>query len=394
MDSHERILVLGGGIFGSSAALALARRGYAKVTVADQSTVGSGSTALAAGLISLHTWNEADARLIHRTRRLVEALVAWGGEEGLPAARAAWHPVGGVTIGSEARLPDLERVRRRITSLNEPVRVVDHEEASRLAPAYQFAAGEWVLWTSADGYCEATDLMELIRAHATRLGVRFREQLRAARVLIDGGRATGVEWVDQRTERADRVLVAGGPWTKRLLLASGVRLPVAAYRTQLAVIDLPTDDPLPVLHDTIHHFYARRESDTRILAGDGTELREFEPDAFNVAADSVFIETTASRVVQRFVDGPSARYRRGWAGLCVGTPDRRPLAGPATGVEDLYVLTGDNGFGLMRGLALGEVVAATIAGDSDEAAPSLRLDRFGKEPPSSFPLKEGFSYPD
>ena len=75
MDTHARILVVGGGIFGASAAVALAERGHAHVELLERDHLGSGSTAYAAGILSTQTWNDHDARLILRTRGLLEDLV-------------------------------------------------------------------------------------------------------------------------------------------------------------------------------------------------------------------------------------------------------------------------------------------------------------------------------
>jgi glycine/D-amino acid oxidase-like deaminating enzyme len=195
-------------------------------------------------------------------------------------------------------------------------------------------------------------------------------------------------------QRADAVVLAAGARTRLLAATAGATLHALAYRTQCATLELPEADRVPVLHDTVHGFYARPESATRFLAGDGTELRPFDPDAFNPAADTAFIEATAHRVLVRFAGGDAARYRTGWAGLCVGTPDRRPLLGPAPGVGGLYVMTGDNGFGLMRGLALGDLLAASIAGRADGSATGLAVGRFNGMDPDAFPLAEGFSFGD
>lgn len=79
---------------------------------------------------------------------------------------------------------------------------------------------------------------------------------------------------------------------------------------------------------------------------------------------------------------------RSWAGLHVATPDRRPLCGKVPGLENVFLLTGDNGFGLMRGLALGQRVAQAMAGNepsqtSPSRFPSATID---------FEMREGFHW--
>ena len=79
--------------------------------------------------------------------------------------------------------------------------------------------------------------------------------------------------------------------------------------------------------------------------------------------------------------------RAGWAGLCVATPDRRPLCGPVPGHAGLYIVTGDNGFGLMRSLALGQRLAEAVHGLLD---PDLDPARFGPGASDDFVLREGY----
>ncbi len=72
---------------------------------------------------------------------------------------------------------------------------------------------------------------------------------------------------------------------------------------------------------------------------------------------------------------------------------RRPLVGPvpagpgADPIDGLHVLTGDNGFGLMRCLALGERAADAVHG---RAEPGLDPARFADVDPDGFPLREGY----
>jgi glycine oxidase len=271
--------------------------------------------------------------------------------------------------------------------------VLDAGEAARRLPFFIFGADETILWSGQDGYLESTDLLDLVRRRSMRLGVQVRESVPVDSVMVTSGRASAVRMADGRTERADRIVVAGGAWTPGLLARSGLAIAGIPYRTQIATLEMAGADRLPVLHDGSFHFYARPESSTRMLAGDGTQLRPFDPETYNKAPDADFIEAMAARVVERFVGGRDVRYRNGWAGLCVGTPDQRPLVGPLPGVKDLFTVSGDNGFGLMRGLALGEVLAARIAGRSEARHGLLDPGRFGAHPPASFALAEGFSFP-
>jgi len=260
----------------------------------------------------------------------------------------------------------------RVERFTEETQRMGAREAAREFPGVRFEPGEEILVAQEDGVIEAGDLLVALRARLQSEGVEVRENAATE---------------DLSRFKADRVVVAGGAWTAGLLRRNGVQLPILNYRTQLTSLEISGGGELPIVHDLVQHFYARPESEGSILAGNGTQLRPFDPEEYNERADPEFLESIAARVVRRFEDGGEARLRAGWAGLCAGTPDRRPLVGPVPGRPEWLVLSGDNGFGLMRSLALGERLADAVGGRVDKG---LDPARFGPRPPAEFELREGY----
>ncbi|HUR62725.1 MAG TPA: FAD-dependent oxidoreductase [Candidatus Thermoplasmatota archaeon] len=369
------IAVVGGGALGCSAALALAEDGHT-VDLWERKGLGGGSTAKAAGILSSFAWNDADYRLIAETRGLIGEAISLALAAGERAARGAWRPAPSLVVArGQEGMRLLDQLQDRVERMTEECERMDATRAAREFPAVSFEAGEECLVAQEDGVIEAGDLLVALRQRMGDAGVTLHE---------------GHERPLLGSLPADRVVVAGGAWTKPWLSAQGVPLPALAYRTQLANLLMPGAAEVPIVHDLHHHFYARPESDASFLAGDGTQLRPFDPSDYDEAADPGFVHSIAERVVARFTDGHAARLRAGWAGLCVGTPDRRPLVGAIPGRGDVFVLTGDNGFGLMRSLALGVRLAEAVAGRGD---PALEPGRFGWPPPQQFEMREGYGAP-
>ncbi|MEA3189535.1 MAG: hypothetical protein QOD77_117 [Thermoplasmata archaeon] len=368
------ITVVGGGALGCASALALAEAGHA-VTLVERANLGAGASAKAAGILSSFAWNDADYRLIAETRGALGELIALAMAAGERNAKAAWRPTESIIVGPQGS-PMLDELQSRVERHTEECDRMSAREAGREFPGVEFAPSEEVLVAQEDGVIEAGDFLAALRARLEQEGVTVRE--RSAASLADLRNGGGV------------VAVCGGAWTRDLLAKDGVRLPLLAYRTQLASLAIPDAEELPIVHDLVQHFYTRPESAGSMLAGNGTQLRPFDPEAYNEVADPEFIVHTAERVVRRFTHGGEATVRSGWAGLCVGTPDRRPLCGAVPGRPGLFVLTGDNGFGLMRSLALGQRLADVVRG-----RPHADLDpaRFGPEPALEFELREGYGAP-
>lgn len=370
-----RIAVVGGGALGASAALALAGRNH-EVTLLERSSLGSGSSAKAAGILSSFAWNDADYKLIAETRGALGELIALAMAAGERNAKGAWRSAPSLVVASGERTKLLDALQDRVERHTEECERLGHREAAATFPGVTFRPGDEVVVAQEDGVIEAGDFLAALRARLGQEGVTVRENAAAGLRDMRG--------------RFDGVVVAGGAWTRALLAAEGIRLPAQAYRTQLASLAIAGGGELPIVHDLDLHFYARPESDGSILAGNGTQLRPFEPDAYNEAGDPEFVESIAERVVARFADGAEATVRSSWAGLCVATPDRRPLCGAVPGQQGLWVLSGDNGFGLMRSLALGERLADAVAG-----RPHKDLDpaRFGPQQSADFVMREGYGAP-
>lgn len=361
--------VLGAGCLGLSAALALAERDH-DVTVHDPRGVGSGATGKAVGIVSTMTWSDDDFHLVQRTRGRLGEVMAEAAMEGRPEARV-WRSHDSIAVASGDGLRTMDDVQHRIERLGEETQRLDARAAGAQWPAVRFVPGEEVLVAQEDGAVEAGDLATLLAWVAQERGVRF----------VHGLHPT------PRPAR-EATVVAAGAWTPKVLAGMGAALPLAAFRTQAASIAMERADEVPILHDTVNGFYVRPDSAGSVIAGDGTVLEPHDPDAYDEAADPTFREHTAQRIVDRLRGGDQAAWRRGWAGLCVGTPDRHPVCGRVPDRDDLFVLSGDNGFGVMRCLALGERLAAAVDGDETEITAPARFAGWHGD----WKLREGFAW--
>ena len=352
---------MGGGALGLSAALRLAEEGR-DVVLREKRTLGAGATHKAAGILSTMTWSDEEYALIAETRGAVGELISLGLCEGHLEAKDCWRPVTSIMVanGGDSRL---DQIFNRLNRFTEEPERFQGRSAQAQVPGVEIGPQEEILVAQEDGVLDAGALVETLRRRAIAEGVRIEE---------------GVE----PTWDADRTVIAAGAWTRNILAARGATLPIRAFRTQLATLEM---GEVPIVHDLVHGFYARPESETAFLAGDGTRLVDHNPDDYDESTDTLFRDHIASAVVKRFTGGGEAKWRTGWAGLCVATPDRHPMCGPVPGLEDVYVLTGDNGFGLMRCLALGDRLADTLRGRHHAW---LDPGRFGAL--DDFVMREGF----
>ncbi|MBE3589705.1 MAG: FAD-binding oxidoreductase [Firmicutes bacterium] len=378
------VIIVGGGAVGVSVARTLVGEGVRGVALLERAHLAAGFTSRAAGIVSALTWDPTDARLVTRSAEIYRQV-------------AADHPgrfrflEGGMLtlVGDRAAAAAMDRRAAMLREVGVRVERLHPEEAAARWPDLRLDGVVAAWFTPDDGHVYAYDYTTVVGEEIAARGVRIVRDTAAARVAIEGGRAAGVETAGGERLAADVVVAANGVWSRKLLRASGLDLPLKPYRTQVAVLEAPEAPRVPILHDTSLEFYWIPDG-RKIIFGDGTEERESDPDAFFDANDEDFLLSVAERLPRRCAGGASARLTGGWAGLCDATPDRRPLLGPYGGVEGLHLAVGFNGFGVMRAPAVGEAVARLVLGRPAGLDLATHLARrFSGF--VDFPITQGFS---
>ena len=204
---------------------------------------------------------------------------------------------------------------------------------------------------------------------AVRLGVDFRFKEKITRVLVDGGRAAGVE-TDRGRHQAPVVVDAAGPLSAPLCETAGVRIPVVPDCHEAAI----TEPVQPFFHCMVvdvrpapgsKNFYFYQNLHGQVVFC-------ITPDPPIVGTDkretSVFLPQICSRLVHLLPRLKNLRVRRTWRGLYPMTPDGSPIVGWNREVEGLLHATGMCGQGLMLGTGVGELVArmVTRTGTADD----------------------------
>jgi sarcosine oxidase, subunit beta len=386
---RPEVVILGAGIAGCALAYHLTARGIGPVLVHDPQTPAAGASGRAAGIVTEQLWNEWDVAVARETK----------GEYATLAARRdpSAYSVNGFARFTRDTVAEtvLEGAAERFRKWNVPTERLSPDQLHGLVPEGRFEDVRGALYSSDDGIVTPSAMTEIYAALAQEAGVEFWLGAPLSRLRADDGRweVSG----SGRTARSPRLVVAAGAWSKRLLHQLGHPLPLCPYRTQAAVLRLSParSDLFPSVHDIDQDVYVRPETNGRILAGDGTENVEADPERFRPGGDESFVSHLAECFDLRFPGWATAELVRAWAGVCASTPDRRPLIGPVPGAKGLFVIAGFNGFGVMRaGGAARRLAAALSAGEGDvnslAALGPVLPSRF-PAPVPSFPPRPGFT---
>ena len=386
-EERPRVAVIGGGAVGVTAAYDLARRD-ADVVLYEKGEVGGASTGRAAGIIYDAFAAPEDARVGHRAMERFREL-SGEGDFAFRETPYVWF----AREGDEKRT---ELIREQAPRMRERGRDVSFADAADLRE--RFPAVEWddvgVAAVAENAGCtDPGSYADLLAEKARAAGAEIRTGVEA-RIDVDDLAVERVESADDAgasraddgrdRESFDAILVAAGAHTKRLLAIAGIPVPLKPYRVQALTAGLADRKraDLPMCYDATGGYYLRPHPEG-LLAGDGTEEVESDPDDWKRDADREFRAVTRERLTRRL--GEFGAVRDSWAGLCVATPDRDPLLGELR--DGLHVAAGWQGHGFMRAPALGEAAAEAVLGDSP--LPEFDPTRF--EGDEEFDVVEGMA---
>ena len=198
---------------------------------------------------------------------------------------------------------------------------------------------------------------------ATARGARLRFGISIESLLTDGKRITGIV-TDHGRMQADAYLVALGSHSPRLLAPLGVRVPiypVKGYSITLPITD-PGGAPESTVMDETHKVAVTRLGD-RIRVGGTAELA-----GYSMQLHEARRRTLLHVVEDLFPGGGDAARAEFWCGLRPMTPDGTPIVG-GTEVANLWLATGHGTLGWTMAAGTARVISDLISG----RAPAIDL---------------------
>jgi glycine/D-amino acid oxidase-like deaminating enzyme len=346
LPPRARVVIIGGGVIGTSVAYHLTALGWTDVVLLEQGTLSCGTTWHAAGLVGQIRASEAGTRLVQYSTELYQRLEE---ETGLSAG---YKMVGGVTVARTAdRVVQLQRTAAAAEAYGLHCELISPERAQELYPVMQVDDILAALWLPGDGTANPTDLTQALAKGARQRGARIIERVRVLEVLVGRGAVTGVR-TDQGDIEAEFVVNCAGQWAKAVGAMAGVTVPLHSAE-HFYVVTEPFDGvrrDLPILRDPDGFTYFKEEVGGLVVGG-------FEPVAKPwVAPDripypfefqlldedwdhfAILMENALQRIpalertgIRKFYNGPESF-----------TPDNQFILGEAPEVKNFFVGAGFN----------------------------------------------------
>jgi sarcosine oxidase subunit beta len=348
VDLQAQVVVIGGGVMGTSIACHLARAGVRDVVLVERDELASGSTSKAAGGVRAQFSDELNVRLGARS------LEAFGRFEEETGYDIGLRRVGYLfLLSTPAEVAAFEAGVRLQNSLGVPSRMITPEEARRLSPLIRTDGLLAAAYSPDDGHCTPESVVHGYAADARRHGARILRHTDVTGIDLRGGTVTAVRTTLGRIA-TDTVICAAGAWSRAVGAMAGVDLPVQPLRRQIAVTEpvqgLPPGLPMTIDFTTSLYFHAE---------GPGLLVGMSDPDerpGFATDTHDRWVPGLCAAMERRAPALLGLRRTGGWAGLYEITPDHNALIGEAASVSRFLYATGFSGHGFLQGPAVGEVV--------------------------------------
>jgi sarcosine oxidase subunit beta len=349
------VVVIGGGVIGTSAAFHLAEAGIS-VLLLERDMLGAGSTSRAAGGVRAQFSDPVNIALGARS------LAAFEDFGRRPGAEIDLRQHGYLFLLDDPG--DVRKFEASVaaqTELGVPSRMLDVAEACALSPVIAPDGLVAAAFSPRDGHCTPEAVVAGYAAGARRHGAEIRQHCAVTGIERSGDQITAVRTADGLIPTST-VICAAGAWSAAIGDLVGVRLPVRPLRRQIRVTaPIPWLPPeLPMTIDFGSTFYFHPE-------GRGLLLGMSDPDeefGFHLSTSDNWLARLGSAVRRRAPRLEEVGIARGWAGLYEVTPDHNAIVGEAGEVGRFLYATGFSGHGFLQGPAIGEVLRDLVLGRS------------------------------
>ena len=212
-------------------------------------------------------------------------------------------------------------------------------------------------------------------AGASQAGVDIHQHTPVDRLVVDGGRVTGVRLADGSTIAAGQVLSATGGRVTALAATAGVRLPIRTHPLHAFVTNDFAQGFPRVLASTELACYVSQTERGQLLIG-----AEFDAQpSYSRISSFDALRSYATKIGYLLPFTRDLRILRTWAGSCDISVDFSPIMGP-TGVDGFLITTGWGTWGFKAIPAGGEALAELIAtGRTPQLIAPFGLDRFRRD---------------
>jgi sarcosine oxidase subunit beta len=344
------VVVVGGGLIGSSAAYHLAKAGVRTLLI-EQGDLASGASGANFGNIQVQ-----DAEFGLSLELTLEGYEGFAELEDELDYDVGFCRTGSLLlIENERQWTTMEGRAAALQAAGVDAQLLDQDQVCRLEPGLSPESVIGGLYHADEGELDPFKLVHAYALRGRQHGLEVRTHTEVTKVCVQGGRMTGVDVreLGSNGARAEHipagwVVLASGAWARRLARTAGMDLPLLWVHGEALITEkLPRLTRQAI--SSAAFFEATEESEEQAV---GFCLRQRPEGNVMIGEAALVTEALGRRVTasalpaivhearQRFPALRQAAVLRGWAIPVAFLTDNRPLLGPVDEVAGLLVATG------------------------------------------------------
>ncbi len=378
MTESADILIIGGGVMGTSIAYNLAKQGAGRIILLERQAIGNGTTGRSGAIVRQHYSNDFTIRMAR------DSLTIFQNFADLIGGDCGFVTTGMVVLvdeaGSEALAANVQLQQEQGVN----VQLVDGKTVSEIAPGYSSEGIAAACYERDAGVADPMATTYCFAQRARDYGTTIREGVTVTHILKQQDRVTGIRTVEGDIQ-APVVVLAANVWSRRLAQALGITLPVTPTRHPMLALRRPNDfGGRQGLHavglDLTRKIYLRPDTGGITLVGSTEDvLAASDPDHYTQGLSEEEIAHFRSMAAGSTPALVRAVPRGGWAGIYDDTPDYHPILDRLAAYDGLYCAVGFSGHGFKLSPLVGQWMAQLIlTGEKSAAMEHFAFDRFAR----------------
>ncbi len=379
---HSRIVIIGGGIIGSSTAYHLAQLGEVDCIVLEQGNLTNGSTWHAAGLVGQLRSNANVTQLLKYSVELYDRLELETGQA------TGWKMNGGLRLAcSPERVTEIKRQITMARSFGLEMHFLTPREALELCPIINVEDLAGAAFLPTDGQANPADLTQALAKGARSKGIRFYEGCSVSSITTNNGRVSGLDTSHGPID-CEIIVNCAGLWSRSIGKMAGVNVPIVPMKHHYIVTGKvkSVQTGMPTLRDPDRLIYFKEDVGGLVFGGYELNPQRWgvspPPDNFYFTLldfDVDHFEPLMQAGLNRIPAMEDADIKQMICGPESFTPDGNFIIGESPQVKNFFIGTGFNAFGIASAGGAGKALAEWVS----TGVPSMDLGqvdirRFGK----------------
>ena len=357
MRSHSDVVIIGGGVIGTSIAYQLASQGTT-VTIIERDSIASHASGFSGGLLNPTSETGNLVPLHHQSFEMHKGLLETVQEESGVDAQVIYMPH-----------IELERISEFPKFKSE---WLEPEDVWKLEPRISKDIFGGVLVEDViilDSYNFTLAMSSAAEKHGVEIVLR-----EATGIVYEKDRAVGV-MLGQDKISCDAVVMALGPWSGAASLWLDIDIPIVPQKGELVRLEglaPPLDFHLRAFQGGNTCAVYQKADGLVWLGATNIDGSGFDTTLSNDALEK--ISTTAIRMVPELEEHKLVLQT---ACLRPVTPDKDPILGRVPGKEALFIATGTGGQGILLAPVVGKAIADLVStGETNIDIDQFALERF------------------